>query len=54
MLSLQQNMHDAVTTWLMTSSTETDNLDNSKQDRKFNRGMVCDTEIYRYPMTATT
>ena len=42
MLSLQQNMDDIVTTWLMTSGTETNNLDNSKQDRSSNRGMICD------------
>ena len=42
MLSLQQNVDDTATTWLMMSSTETNNLDNSKQERSSNRGMVCD------------
>ena len=40
MLPLQQNMDDTVTTWLMTSSTETNNLDNSKQDRSSNQWFV--------------
>ena len=35
-------MDDTVTTWLMTSSTETNNLENSKQDGSSNRKMVCD------------
>ena len=42
MLSLQQNMDDTVTTRLMMTSTETNNLDNSKQDRSSNRRMVYD------------
>ena len=42
MLPLQQNMDDTVATWLMMSNTETNNLDNSKQDRSSQRGMVCD------------
>ena len=33
-------MDDAVTTRLMMTSTETNNLDNSKQDRSSNRRMV--------------
>ena len=41
MLSLQQNMDETITTWLITSSTETNNIDNSKQDTNSNRGMVC-------------
>ena len=35
-------MDDTVTAWLMTPSTETNNLDNSKQDRSSNRRIVCD------------
>ena len=53
MLSLQQNVDDTVTTWLMTSSTETNKLDNSKRNRSFNRGMVCDFDGTNQHLIAT-
>ena len=53
MLSLQQNMDDTVTTWLMPSSKETNNQDNSKQDRSSNRGMVCDFDGTNRHLLAT-
>ena len=37
-------MDDTVMTWLMTSSTETNSLDNNKLDRNSNRWMVCGFE----------
>ena len=46
-------MDDTVTTWLITSSTETNNLDNSKQDRSSNQGMVCDFDGTNRHLLAT-
>ena len=46
-------MDDTVTAWLMTPSTETNNLDNSKQDRSSNRGMVCDFDGTNRHLLAT-
>ena len=53
MLSHQQNMDNTVTNWLMTSSTETNNLDNSKQDRSSNRGIVYDFDGTNQHLLAT-
>ena len=53
MLSLQQNMDDTLTTSLMTSSTETNNLHSSKQDRSSNQGMVCDFDGTNRHLLAT-
>ena len=46
-------MDDTVTAWLMTPSTETNNLDNSKQDRSSNQGMVCDFDGTNRHLLAT-
>ena len=53
MLSLQQNMDDTVTTWLLPACPESNILDNNKQDRSFNRGMVFNFDEANQHLLAT-